>query len=284
MGKTSEITVHKTTCTTPGSQWKVEGLRGDDGKRRRKFFATRGQAEHFAAVARLRRQNEGLSGQALSDNDRNEAALCLARLRGRGKSLLDATRHYLAYLDREERAITVEKLIEEFIPAKRQDGVSTVYLKTLKSTVDRFAEEHGAQAVGEILPHEIDDWLRSLKVGASSRNSYRAMIAAFFSYATARGYAQSNPMDKVSKAKAAPSKIHTLTPEQTQRLLDAACAEVVPHLAIAAFAGLRDAEIKRLDWAQIHPDRKHPVIEVKAENAKLDHAAQFRFSPTLRDG
>jgi integrase len=43
-------------------------------------------------------------------------------------------------------------------------------------------------------------------------------------------------------------------------------AGVVPMLAIGAFAGLRDAEIKRLDWHEVDLSRGH--IEVKAAKAK----------------
>ena len=41
---------------------------------------------------------------------------------------------------------------------------------------------------------------------------------------------------------------------------------VVPMLAIGAFAGLRDAEIKRLDWNEVDLSRGH--IEIKAAKAK----------------
>ena len=42
--------------------------------------------------------------------------------------------------------------------------------------------------------------------------------------------------------------------------------ELVPFRAIGAFAGLRSAEIGRLDWAEVH--LAEGFIEVKAENAK----------------
>jgi integrase len=42
--------------------------------------------------------------------------------------------------------------------------------------------------------------------------------------------------------------------DELRALLEAAAAhapEVLPVLAIGAFAGLRDAEIKRLDWSEV---------------------------------
>jgi integrase len=53
---------------------------------------------------------------------------------------------------------------------------------------------------------------------------------------------------------------------------------MVPFLAIGAFAGLRSAEIERLDWVEVHlADR---FIEVKADNAKT---ASRRIVPTAKN-
>src|SRR5205823_2935474 len=50
--------------------------------------------------------------------------------------------------------------------------------------------------------------------------------------------------------------------------------DVSPALTIGAFAGLRDAEIKRLDWDEIRLDRG--LIEVTAAKSK---SARRRFAP-----
>jgi integrase len=50
--------------------------------------------------------------------------------------------------------------------------------------------------------------------------------------------------------------------------------DVVPMLAIGAFAGLRDAEIKRLDWSEVDLTRGH--IEIKTAKAK---SARQRIIP-----
>jgi integrase len=50
-------------------------------------------------------------------------------------------------------------------------------------------------------------------------------------------------------------------------------------LAIGAFAGLRDAEIKRLDWNEIDLARGH--IEVKASKAKSARRRIVQIQPNL---
>ena len=57
--------------------------------------------------------------------------------------------------------------------------------------------------------------------------------------------------------------------DELRALLEAAAAQapdVLPLLAIGAFAGLRDAEIKRLDWSEV--DLARGFIEVKAAKQK----------------
>ena len=50
-------------------------------------------------------------------------------------------------------------------------------------------------------------------------------------------------------------------------------------LAIGAFAGLRDAEIKRLDWSEI--DLRRGFIEVTANKAKTARRRIIRIQPNL---
>jgi len=54
---------------------------------------------------------------------------------------------------------------------------------------------------------------------------------------------------------------------------------VLPMLAIGAFAGLRDAEIKRLEWDEVDLARGH--IEVKAAKAKSARRRPIPIQPNL---
>jgi len=70
----------------------------------------------------------------------------------------------------------------------------------------------------------------------------------------------------VSKFKEKSGDIEIFTPQEIAQLLTYSRPEMVPFLAIGAFAGLRSAEIERLDWSEVHlADR---FIEVKAAKAK----------------
>jgi Phage integrase family. len=64
-------------------------------------------------------------------------------------------------------------------------------------------------------------------------------------------------------------------------LLENATPEVLPYFAIGLFAGLRRAEIDRLDWQEI--DFESGLIEVKAAKAKTARRRFVTMQPNLRE-
>jgi integrase len=52
-------------------------------------------------------------------------------------------------------------------------------------------------------------------------------------------------------------------------------------LAIGAFAGVREAEIKRLNWSEV--DQKHELIEIKSSKAKSARRRIIEMQPNLRE-
>jgi integrase len=73
--------------------------------------------------------------------------------------------------------------------------------------------------------------------------------------------------------------VKILSVAQTVRLLDSADTEMIPYFAIAAFAGLRRAEIERLNWSQVDFDSS--LIELKARQAKTATRRLVAIQPNL---
>ena len=114
-----------------------------------------------------------------------------------------------------------------------------------------------------------------------TRNHYRAVLVQAYNFAIANGYAAENPALKTAKAKVLGEPPGILTVEQAASLLESADSEILAYCAIGLFAGLRRAEIERLDWSEI--DFEEGLIEVTAQNSKT---AQHRFvtiQPNLRE-
>jgi integrase len=91
-----------------------------------------------------------------------------------------------------------------------------------------------------------------------------------------------NPIAFTVKPKLIDRPPEIFTVDELRALLEAAQREeprVVPMVAIGAFAGLRDAEIKRLEWSEIDLARGH--IEVKAAKAKSARRRLVPIQPNL---
>ena len=64
-------------------------------------------------------------------------------------------------------------------------------------------------------------------------------------------------------------------------LLETASPELLPYIAIGLFAGLRRAELERLDWSEI--DFESGLIEVTAQNSKTAQRRFVTMQPNLRE-
>src|SRR5207244_13285326 len=115
----------------------------------------------------------------------------------------------------------------------------------------------------------------------TTRNNLRRTLVMMFSYAAKHGYTTSNPAAETQKAKEIDAPPGILTVQQTARLLEAASPELLPYVAIGAFAGLRRAELERLDWSEI--DFDDGSIEVTAKKSKTARRRFVQMQPNLRE-
>ena len=176
--------------------------------------------------------------------------------------------------------VKVTDLIEEFLATKAQDKLSRCYQFQLAGSVRRFA----AAFPGELLAiksGEVDRWLRSLNHPPVTRNSLHRCLKVFFSFAKSRGYlpqSEATALELVPMAKEGEAKTEIFQPAEMRRLLEAASVHELPLLLIGGFAGLRVAEIKRLEWKAVDLERK--IITLRADQAKT---ASRRIVP-ISDG
>lgn len=137
---------------------------------------------------------------------------------------------------------------------------------------------------GEKRERALDNWLRALPGSPKSRANYRANIGVLFSYAARRRMIDSNPILHTARPKLPDNPPEIFAVDELAALLNAAskrAPDIVPMLAIAAFAGIRDAEIKRLDWSEVDQKRGH--IEVKSHKAKSARRRIVEMQPNLRE-
>jgi integrase len=252
------------------------------GNRKRSFFETEAAAKSFAALKNSELIRHGKEGAEFPTALRIMAQNAVEHLKPFGKTITDAVQHYVAYLEASAKSCTAVQLVKELVAAKEKDGASQRHVDDLRSRLNIFAEKFNGQPVATITSAEIDDWLRDLPVSPVTRNHYRRLIILAFNFAVDRGYAISNPAVKTAEAREPKSKPGILSVEQANALLENASPEILPYIAIGLFAGLRRAEIERLDWSEVDFESGH--IEVTAEKSKSKIANRFvAMQPNLRE-
>jgi len=157
--------------------------------------------------------------------------------------------------------------VDEMLKARKLDGTNETYLKVLRVYLNPLKESFTGPLTS-VTSSQIGEYLRNLDVGARSKNNARATIGAFFKFCKERGWLTRDHegLELVPKFKEQATEITIFTPWEVTQFLNQARTEMVPFLSIGAFAGLRSAEIERLDWSEVHLDDK--FIEVKAQKAK----------------
>jgi integrase len=249
----------------------------------RKFFKTRVEADAEARRQRTLLEIHSREAVGLQQREMSEIISARKKLAQYGKTICDAAEFLIDHLERIRRCkITMVQLADEVLEAKHKDGMSDDYLSDLKLRLARFCREFGERPIAAIAVEEIDNWLRDLNGSPKSRANYRANIGVMFSYATKRGMLDSNPVLRTAKPKLVDRPPEIFAVDELRALLEAARSiepDVVPMLAIGAFAGLRDAEIHRLHWNEVDLKRGH--IEVTAAKAKSARRRLVPIQPNL---
>lgn len=180
-----------------------------------------------------------------------EYAAAFKILAGRG-SILEAARDYAKRNHKGLPKLTVREAVDELLRLKDAEGITAEYRKALRCYLDKFAERFTG-SFKAVTAAEISDFLRDMKVSNRSKNNCRSALTAFYKFAKQQGWLPKDHEDLefIPKFKNAPGKIEIYTPEELVQLLRHCRVELVPYLTIGAFAGLRSAELQRLDWADI---------------------------------
>jgi len=234
------------------NSWKVDARTKDGGSR--KFFSTKVEAQTYAQQCRTQKTNAGTASFGNRD---------LARY---GWSIQRAIDFAIAHLRAQEKSIDVSDAMEELIASRKATGRSDRYCRDLRLRLGRFARDFQQTKVGNIGAAVIDQWLMALSVAPGTRNTFRRDLRTLFSFCERRGYCQTNEAKKTELAKDVDKPAGILSVTKAAALLGASDDATLPYIAISLFAGLRTAELQKLDWSEIDFESRH--IEVTAAKSK----------------
>lgn len=263
---------------SPTSKWVVSYTK--DSKRRREFFRTKKEATTRQDQILIELENLGNKAFEISDDLRLEAVQCAERLSPFKGSLSEAVDFYLAHLEASRKSCSIAQLVEDYLGSKSRSKKRKRHLDDLRSRLGRFTEAFGATIAECIKAKEIELWIHDLGVEPQTMNNYRTVISGLFSYALKHGFVNENPVAKIDKVKVPTKDITILTPGQLRKLFGLADQRIHAYIAIAAFAGLRIAELDKLHWDNVNLDSG--LIEVTAGNSKTSSRRHVTILPNLQ--
>lgn len=172
------------------------------------------------------------------------------------------------------------EVVTELITAKEARKNSDRYVKDLRNRLERFSEDFSVD-IHTVGTPDVQRWLDALEVAPQTAKNFRTVLGTLFGFAESRGYIAkgSNPVNDVESIRANGGAILIYTPDEISKLLKAAQKDFVPFIALGAFAGLRSAEIERLEWKDI--DSAGGFIHVAADKAKTRSRRLVPIQPNL---
>ncbi len=198
-----------------------------------------------------------------------------------GRSILEAVKFYIERRPTQETTISTTDAVEDFLKAKKSDGVGNRYLQDARSRLRRFAKAFSMPLSG-INSADMEKWLRGIAANPRSRNNFRQHLVTLFRWARDRGYLSrevQTEADQLPLAKDRGGDIEIFSASNLAKLLKAADDTLRPYLAIRAFAGVRDSEMRRLTWENVRFE--HGVIEIRASQAKTAARRLIPIQPNL---
>ena len=160
----------------------------------------------------------------------------------------------------------VAEVVAELINVKESRGASARYLQDLRYRLNQFALAFECNIRNVTVPAaQTCGWI-TLKLSTQSYMNFHRVIFLLFKHAVTRGYALDNPIKDVEPVKICNGAIEIYKPAEIEKYLTSAGKDFLPCIAMGAFAGLRSAEITRLEWDDIHFSES--FIEVSVAKSK----------------
>src|SRR5450432_1266224 len=121
-----------------------------DGRRERKFFATKKEAETYAQIKEIELLNQGKEGATFPTELRILAQRADSILQPFGKTVLDAAEFYAKHLRSISGSRKVLEVVSELLAARLADGLSADYMDDLKIKYDRFSRDFGDRMIASL--------------------------------------------------------------------------------------------------------------------------------------
>jgi len=228
----------------------------------RRAFATRSEAATFAKAARQAKRKEGTEAFTLSPEQRIEALHCIKALTPFGASLAEAAEYYvknvLAFRSSPTIAEAADALVRDLASSGRRERT----LKCMQSFLKPLKELHGSHRVSDLREEDIRGFCVDPSVSGRTQQNRRRLMVQFFNFCRNHRWVSENIAERLPRVSAENREPGVLTVEEAERLLKhAERFGLLGFVCLGLFAGIRRAELARMDWSAVRIPDNEIVID-----------------------
>jgi len=287
-------------CKHPRYSFRVR-FPGEGGKRRDRFFTNETAALEFAKLQQKQTGQIGTDFGSITEQERGALAYWrafVAEADPKPPELVSVMKDFRREWTAAKASVKLSTAVDFYLSHQAAEGAGDRHRASLRSRLGRLTADHGEQLVSTITTAVFTDWLNGLRarradkeggeLTLTTRANLCRSLRSFFAFAVDRGWTLANPVPVAKRSKSKAAKLakrkvpEVMPPEDVQRFLDAVRAKAPALLAFWAlkfFAGIRDAEVARMDWAMI--DLPGGEIHLPAAITKTGEARTVKIEPNL---
>jgi hypothetical protein len=114
-------------------------------------FEAKEPANAFAAFKNTELKRNGVEHAEFPTELRVVAQECADKLKRFGRTIEDATKHFIGYLEATEKSCMAVQLVKAVVAAKKRDGASVRHVSDLRSRLNIFAKQLSLRTHNESL-------------------------------------------------------------------------------------------------------------------------------------
>jgi len=251
--------IHALTYTSGKTAWQVACM--VNGQRIRDTYPTKAEAEDRATEIRTQVENEGRAAFTMPTAVRVEAIRAVKQLAPHKVTITEAVDFYVEHVLKYRTAPTVAEIVKRLVTEAEGNKRRDRTVKDLRMRLEQFAKTFGDRQLASITREDLAAWLNDPTLGARSRINYAVKASQLYNFAIRNQWAEYNIAASIPRPTAEDAEPEIFTPEQAARLLEhAADYDLLPYVALGLFAGLRSAELLRLDWSAVKLAERSIII------------------------
>ena len=255
---------------TPAGRFQAEV--NYSNKRRRKNCRTEPQARAWIDAQRIIIDNLERPLDAFELREARKAISLLPP----GASLLEAVNFFIA-AKAPRQNIRFDSALSQFLDEKDQAGLRPRSIQGMKNHLERLGEFIKNPHLNDITSALLHSFLSRIGAQGITRNNYRRSFRCFFRWCQKAGYIAGDPTEAITTSKIDLAPPAILRHDQVRTLMsNAAKTPLCAYYALGFFAGLRPAEIRRLEWESIDE-----YIHIGAKVAKTRRQRFVTILPNL---